>query len=108
MWMLKSDNQFNLVMSNTQSNITYINTDLLALWSWDEATFLAQTEGSAIRRIGHDRWLRNLATAMGNALADGRTSAKRRESFHNALNDRIDHKNVVVRAHIRWALAQKP
>ncbi|MEJ6604843.1 MAG: tRNA epoxyqueuosine(34) reductase QueG [Burkholderiaceae bacterium] len=84
------------------------NPDLLALWSWDEATFLAQTEGSAIRRIGHDRWLRNLATAMGNALADGRTSAKRRESFHNALNDRIDHKNVVVRAHIRWALAQKP
>ncbi|WP_085314776.1 tRNA epoxyqueuosine(34) reductase QueG [Derxia lacustris] len=42
---------------------------LLALWRWDEAEFLRRTEGSAIRRIGHERWRRNLAVALGNALA---------------------------------------
>ena len=41
--------------------------DLVELFLWDEATFLAKTEGSAIRRIGYERWLRNLAVALGNA-----------------------------------------
>src|SRR5258706_3269371 len=41
---------------------------LLQLWQWDEAEFLRRTEGSAIRRIGHERWRRNLAVALGNAL----------------------------------------
>ena len=40
---------------------------LLALWAWDEATFLQRTEGSPIRRIGHARWQRNVAVALGNA-----------------------------------------
>ena len=40
---------------------------LAALLAWDEPEFLRRTEGSAIRRIGHERWLRNLAVALGNA-----------------------------------------
>jgi hypothetical protein len=43
--------------------------DLVDLFLWDEATYLARTEGSALRRIGHERWLRNLAVALGNAPA---------------------------------------
>ena len=45
--------------------------DLLRFWAWDEAEFLRQTEGSAIRRIGIERWQRNVAVALGNALAAG-------------------------------------
>ena len=45
---------------------------LLALWRWSEAEFLRRTEGSAIRRIGHERWRRNLAVALGNALRERR------------------------------------
>ncbi len=41
--------------------------NLIALFGWDEAEFLRRTEGSAIRRIGHERWLRNIAVALGNA-----------------------------------------
>ncbi|MFP3345108.1 tRNA epoxyqueuosine(34) reductase QueG, partial [Halomonas sp. SIMBA_159] len=41
--------------------------DLLTLFNWDEATFLKNTEGSPIRRIGHLKWLRNLSVAIGNA-----------------------------------------
>lgn len=40
---------------------------LLDLFQWDETKFLRITEGSAIRRIGHQRWLRNIAVALGNA-----------------------------------------
>tara|TARA_B100001059_G_scaffold143942_1_gene143848 strand:+ start:1034 stop:2053 length:1020 start_codon:yes stop_codon:yes gene_type:complete len=43
------------------------NKDLLALFAWDETTFLTNTEGSPIRRIGHERWLRNIAVGLGNA-----------------------------------------
>ncbi len=41
---------------------------LIELWSWSEADFLQRSEGSAIRRIGWERWHRNLAVALGNAL----------------------------------------
>ena len=41
--------------------------ELLDLFAWDEEMFLARMEGSAIRRIGHERWLRNIAVALGNA-----------------------------------------
>jgi epoxyqueuosine reductase len=41
--------------------------DLATLFLWDEATYEARTEGSALRRIGHERWLRNIAVALGNA-----------------------------------------
>ena len=72
--------------------------DLLSLFAWSEAEFLKQTEGSAIRRIGHKRWLRNIAVALGNAPAS--------PSIIAALNARNDSDDIdeIVREHIEWAL----
>ena len=73
---------------------------LLALWAWDEAEFLRCTEGSAIRRIGWQRWRRNLAVALGNALratADGEVRA--------ALLGARAQADALVREHIDWALS---
>ncbi len=72
---------------------------LVELFAWDEGTFLARTEGSAIRRIGHERWLRNVAVALGNAPP---AAAARR-----ALEGRMDHPSAVVREHVAWALARQ-
>ncbi len=69
---------------------------LVELFSWDEATFLARTEGSAIRRIGWERWLRNLAVALGNAPTRPQVIA--------ALRARADHPSPLVREHVAWAL----
>jgi epoxyqueuosine reductase len=71
---------------------------LTTLFAWDEPTFLARTEGMAIRRIGHERWLRNVAVALGNA-------ASSREVV-SALQGRLDHPSALVREHVRWALAR--
>jgi epoxyqueuosine reductase len=76
---------------------------LLQLWAWDEAEFLRRTEGSAIRRIGFERWQRNLAVALGNALRASGDPALRR-----ALQGRRDTCSVLVHEHIVWALAQAP
>jgi epoxyqueuosine reductase len=77
---------------------------LLQLLQWDEDSFLRLTEGSAIRRIGHARWLRNLAVAAGNALRqtlpDGEANALRQ-----ALQRWQDHPSEVVQEHIAWALS---
>ena len=72
--------------------------DLLSLFAWSEAEFLKQTEGSAIRRIGHKRWLRNIAVALGNAPAS--------PSIIAALNARNHSEDIdeIVREHIEWAL----
>jgi epoxyqueuosine reductase len=75
---------------------------LLDLWSWDEATFLRLTEGSAIRRIGFERWQRNCAVALGNALA-----ATGDPAIADALAARRDAASELVREHIDWALAQR-
>jgi epoxyqueuosine reductase len=74
---------------------------LLQLWQWSGADFLRHTEGSPIRRIGHERWQRNLAVAMGNALR-----ATRNEDIARALRSRQDSATPLVREHIDWALAQ--
>ena len=71
---------------------------LLELFDWDEATFLARTEGSAIRRIGHERWLRNVAVALGNAKTTPELVA--------ALESRQHDVSPFVREHVEWALAQ--
>jgi epoxyqueuosine reductase len=78
---------------------------LLELFAWDEATFLRATEGSAIRRIGHVRWQRNLAVALGNALR-ARPDADTATTIVAALRARRDGANALVREHIDWALAQ--
>jgi epoxyqueuosine reductase len=78
---------------------------LLQLWAWDEAEFLRRTEGSAIRRIGHARWQRNLAVAMGNALraepAGSGVAALRR-----ALVRELAVAEALLAEHIVWALDQ--
>ena len=76
---------------------------LLELWAWDEPEFLRRSEGSAIRRIGFERWQRNLAVGLGNAL---RTSGA--AAIVAALRDRRDSASLLVREHIDWALAQAP
>ena len=76
---------------------------LVNLLAWSEAEFLRRTEGSAIRRIGHVRWLRNLAVAAGNALRGGGISAP---ALHEALQVHLSHESEIVREHVQWALAQ--
>lgn len=77
---------------------------LLDLWAWDEAAFLRQTEGNPIRRIGHERWLRNLAVAMGNALRTG-VDPLLDAALRAALSERRAHPSALVREHVLWALA---
>ncbi len=74
-------------------------TGLLDLFQWNEQEFLRKTEGSAIRRIGHLRWLRNIAVALGNAPMSAR--------IRSALQTRVDHPSELVREHVRWALARR-
>lgn len=81
---------------------------LVDLFDWDEDTFLRRTEGSAIRRIGHHRWLRNIAVALGNALHDPATSGPDRQHITEALQRRLQHPSELVREHVCWALDQSP
>ena len=74
---------------------------LVHLFAWDEATFLRLTEGGPMRRIGHERWLRNVAVALGNALrATGSAEVRA------ALQTRAEHDSALVREHVAWALGQ--
>ncbi len=72
------------------------NAQLIELFSWEEATFLKKTEGSAIRRIGHERWLRNIAVALGNGPA--------LPASLEALKSHLQHPSTLVREHVEWAL----
>ena len=73
---------------------------LLDLFAWSEATFLSRFEGSAIRRIGFERWSRNIAIALGNADHDPR--------IIDALNRRASSEHsALVREHIAWALREQ-
>ena len=71
---------------------------LVSLFAWDEDEFLRRTEGSAIRRSGHERWLRNLAVALGNAPTT--------PEVVEALRARRAHPSPIVREHAAWALEQ--
>lgn len=71
---------------------------LTELFYWDKATWLYKTEGSAIRRIGFERWLRNIAVALGNA--DTTTE------ILDALNFRKDDNSTLISEHVKWALEQ--
>lgn len=79
---------------------------LETLWSWDEAQWLRRMEGSAIRRIGWTRWRRNLAVALGNALAQLPPGAAS-QTLKHALQSARDHADPLVREHIDWALVQE-
>ena len=71
---------------------------MVDLFAWTQAEFETRTAGSAIRRIGHERWLRNLAVGLGNATPSAEVRA--------ALLSRADHESELVREHVAWALAQ--
>ena len=71
---------------------------LTELFAWNEADFARYTEGSAIRRLGHERWLRNVAVALGNAP----TTA----AVVDALRTRREHPSALVREHVAWALGR--
>ena len=71
---------------------------LTDLFSWDRKTWLQKTEGSAIRRIGHERWLRNIAVALGNAATTPEVVA--------ALKLRQHDNSELVTEHVEWALQQ--
>jgi len=72
---------------------------LIELFTWSEVDFLKKTEGSAIRRIGYECWLRNIAVALGNAPYD--------ETVIAALQQRINHPSSLVREHVNWALMRQ-
>lgn len=73
--------------------------ELIELFAWSETEFLKRTEGSAIRRIGYERWLRNLAVGLGNAPWS--------ERVESALRARLAYPSDLVREHVRWALEEQ-
>ncbi|MES2130489.1 MAG: tRNA epoxyqueuosine(34) reductase QueG [Pseudomonadota bacterium] len=75
---------------------------MLELFAWEEEEFNRRMEGSPIRRIGHERWLRNLAVGLGNAAA----SVKGDPAIVAALSARASHPSELVREHVAWALAR--
>ena len=72
---------------------------LVELFAWSEADFNERLAGSAIRRIGHERWLRNIAVALGNAPASVKRDA--------ALSMQLNHPSEIVREHVAWALSRQ-
>jgi epoxyqueuosine reductase len=78
---------------------------LVELWSWSEVQFNQRHEGSAIRRIGYSRWRRNLAIALGNALASNMDAQSKKE-IANQLRDGLQIADPLVAEHITWALEQ--
>lgn len=70
--------------------------DLVTLFNWTEAEFSDKTKGSAIHRIGYERWLRNIAVALGNSLTS--------PAVIDALEKSAEHPSFLVREHVLWAL----
>lgn len=72
---------------------------LIELFNWSEKDFLDKTAGSAIRRIGYECWLRNIAVALGNAPFD--------QTIIAALKNKLTHSSLLVQEHVTWALTQQ-
>ena len=81
-------------------------TSLVELFAWSAQEFDTRMQGSAIRRIGYESWLRNLAVGMGNALraSSDNLSTEAREAIVHALRLRANDPSAVVREHVEWAL----
>jgi epoxyqueuosine reductase len=75
---------------------------LVDLFAWSEEEFNRKMEGSPIRRIGHERWLRNIAVGLGNTARAGGLLPE----IVSALQSRADHPSGMVREHVAWALEQ--
>lgn len=76
-----------------------LSEDLLTLFAWNEDTFLRKTEGSAIRRIGWQKWQRNIAVALGNSPYS--------QQIVNALESSVSGASSLVKEHVVWALEQQ-
>ena len=70
--------------------------ELIKLFSWSEKEFLSNAEGSSIRRIGYECWLRNIAVALGNSEKNSQITA--------ALKSRLNYPSEIVQEHVGWAL----
>ncbi|MDP3294515.1 MAG: tRNA epoxyqueuosine(34) reductase QueG [Nevskia sp.] len=81
---------------------------LIELFAWTEDEYLSRTEGMALRRAGHLRWLRNIAVAIGNALADARLGEAAASELVAALDSRSAFPDSTVQSHIRWAQQRRP
>jgi epoxyqueuosine reductase len=81
-----------------QANRNLKQPNLLELFNWTEPEFLSKTEGSAIRRIGYEKWLSNIAIALGNAPTS--------PEIIKALQDKLDYPSELVKEHVEWALKQ--
>ena len=79
--------------------ISYLTIDLVTLFNWTEEQFLDHTQGSPIRRIGHERWLRNLAVGLGNASGN--------KDILRCLETRADDPSPLVREHVQWAIERQ-
>ena len=75
------------------------NSDLIALWHWDEETFLQKTQGSPIRRTGYISFLRNIAIALGNATGQ--------PLYIDQLRTKLGLHNDILDEHILWAIAEQ-
>ncbi|MDA8561503.1 tRNA epoxyqueuosine(34) reductase QueG [Gammaproteobacteria bacterium] len=71
--------------------------ELINLFNWSEDEFLRKTEGSAIRRIGYECWLRNIAVALGNAPQSN--------AIYSSLKEKLNHPSALVREHVEWAIS---
>jgi epoxyqueuosine reductase len=86
-------------LADFDAHVGLPGSQLATLFGWTEAEFLRFTEGSPIRRIGHERWLRNIAVALGNAVR-----ANPARELLEALARRAGHPSALVREHVAWAL----
>lgn len=88
-----------------------VGSQLVTLFDWTEDEFLHLTQGSPIRRIGHERWLRNIAVALGNALGELHTvdapDSVAAKPLLAALQRRAQHPSALVREHVAWALERQ-
>lgn len=86
------------VEADFSAKLALDHADAVELFLWTEEEFNSRFEGSAIRRIGHAKWLSNIAVALGNSA--------RSERLVSALETRIFHPSALVREHVLWALEQ--
>ena len=94
-------NRFSQITQETDFSVRHAldNTPLNELFAWTEADFNERLAGSPIRRIGHLRWLRNIAVALGNAPAS--------LVAQQALSMHAEHASPLVREHVQWAIARQ-
>ena len=98
-WQLKSRHFGALKVKREPDQVDFPGSYCHFNQDWSEADFNDRLAGSAIRRIGHERWLRNIAVALGNAAPD--------PAIRLALETRLNHASALVREHTGWALARQ-